>query len=751
MIDQLTHAWRAAVDRDRAQVERAREVEDPADFYAPVTSRFRLDPRRTDDDTLNALLALALREDVWVDVGAGGGRYALPLALQTHEVIAIDSSPSMLRALRDDAAANGIENVRVIEARWPMTDPPAGDVGLMAHVGYDIAEIGAFLDQLEAQSRRLCVAVLGESAMTTVATLFWQEIHGEPRVRLPALSELVALLRARGRLPSIQLVDRTPPSFSSFDEALAMARRQLWLRQGSPNDQRLRELAQGTLVEREGRYAFEWQPTKIGIVTWVPPGEGPRVEDDMTATQLTQQLDPVLARLAAAIDRYDAEIDSSRVAPNVAPAEIRAHLSAYTFEDAIPLPDLVDQVASMLHQWSLHVTHPRYFGLFNPTVRRAGVFADALAALYNPQLAAWPHAPIANEIERHVLARFMRAFGLDPETGIANFTTGGQEANQTAVTVALTRAFEAYGERGVGALDGPPVLYVSGEAHHSFVKIAHQSGIGRASVRHVRVDAQLRMDVDDLRRQLDEDKARGAIPFLIVATAGTTAAGAIDPIPELAAIAAEHRLWLHVDAAWGGAAIVAPSLRHHLAGIELADSITCDAHKWMSVPVGAGMFFCRHREPTLQAFRVEASSYVPAAVPDTFDPYVSSIQWSRRFIGLKLFMVLAELGWDGLGELVAEQARTADLLRSLLAERGWRIVTDSPLAVVCFTHPDLESGAVTVGAVVDRLVAGGRAWISHVRLAESAVALRACITSHRTTRQDLDVLLDELDRAITPP
>ena len=469
----------------------------------------------------------------------------------------------------------------------------------------------------------------------------------------------------------------------------------------------------------------------------------------MTAADATRQTDPVLARLAEAIYRYDREIDRLRVAPDVSPAQIRAHLAAYTFEDAIPLAELVEQVAWMLHQWSLHVTHPRYFGLFNPTARRAGVFADALTALYNPQLAAWPHAPIANEIERHVLDRFMRAFGLDPESGISNFTTGGQEANQTAVTVALTRAFQEYGERGVRALDGQPVLYVSGEAHHSFLKIAHQSGIGRASVRHVRVDDRLRMDPNDLRRQLDGDRARGDLPFLIVATAGTTAAGAIDPLPELAAIAAEQRLWLHVDAAWGGAAIVAPALRGYLAGIELADSITCDAHKWLSVPVGAGMFFCRHREPALQAFRVEASSYVPPAVPDTFDPYVTSIQWSRRFIGLKLFMVLAELGWDGLGKLIEGQASNAELLRTRLVERGWRIVNDSPLAIVCFTHPRMDSGAVTAAEVVDSVVSAGRAWISQVRLDQSTLAIRACITSHRTTAADLDVLLEELDRAVT--
>lgn len=268
VVDDLLDAWRAQVVADREQVERAREVDDPADFYAPVTSRFRMDPRRTDDPTLNELLALTRPDDVWLDIGAGGGRYALPLALVTREVVAIDPSPSMLGALREDASAAGIENVRVIEARWPMRDWPSGDVGLMAHVGYDIAEIGPFLAQLESASRRLCVAVMGESAMTTIATLFWERIHGERRVRLPALPELLVLLAARGRIPEVRVVDRTPPTFASLDEALAMARRQLWLREGSQKDELLRQLVTETVTEHDGRYAFEWEPTKIGVVTW---------------------------------------------------------------------------------------------------------------------------------------------------------------------------------------------------------------------------------------------------------------------------------------------------------------------------------------------------------------------------------------------------------------------------------------------------------------------------------------------------
>jgi SAM-dependent methyltransferase len=265
-------AWSARVEADHEQVDRCREVEDPADYYRSVAGRFRADPRRTDDAVLNVLLEQAKADDVWLDVGAGAGRYALPIALHVHELIAVDPSPSMLSNLGEDAAANGIGNVRTIAARWPMgAEAPTSDVSLIAHVGYDIGQFGAFLDALETASRRLCVAVMGEGAMTIVATLFWQDIHGEPRVRLPAMPELIALLLARGRLPAVTWVDRVGPTFESAEAALGEARRQLWLREGSEKDQQLRRLARDRLIERDGRFSWDERPSEIGIASWSPP------------------------------------------------------------------------------------------------------------------------------------------------------------------------------------------------------------------------------------------------------------------------------------------------------------------------------------------------------------------------------------------------------------------------------------------------------------------------------------------------
>jgi aromatic-L-amino-acid decarboxylase len=284
------------------------------------------------------------------------------------------------------------------------------------------------------------------------------------------------------------------------------------------------------------------------------------------------------------------------------------------------------------------------------------------------------------------------------------------------------------------------VLYVSEEAHHSFNKIAHMTGLGRQAIRTVGTDADLRLDLGDLARRVAEDRRRGNAPFMVVGTAGTTAVGAIDPLPELARFCRAENLWFHVDAAWGGAAILSPTLKGHLAGIEAADSITCDAHKWFSVPMGAGIFFCRHREAVAEAFRAE-TSYMPGKTAGpVVDPYTTSVQWSRRFIGLKLFLALAHHGESGYVEMIERQAYLGDVLRDSLQRAGWRLVNATPLPLVCFTRDGLDVTGF-LAALYQRQIA----WMSEVR-PRGVPAVRACITSFRTTEPDLEWVVREMGR-----
>jgi glutamate/tyrosine decarboxylase-like PLP-dependent enzyme len=437
------------------------------------------------------------------------------------------------------------------------------------------------------------------------------------------------------------------------------------------------------------------------------------------------------------------ELREGPITPEVDPAEIREFLAdRYDFSRGLPLDDVVRDVEKMLRMWQVQVTHPRYFGLFNPSVTMASVVADTLTALYNPQLATWSTSPAANEIERHTLNWLASRFGL-PADSLASFTTGGAEANLSAIIVALTRAFPACGDEGLRALPAAPTFYVSAEAHHSFSKIAHLTGLGRQAVRAICVRDDLRMDLDDLARQIEQDRGNGFAPFMVVGTAGTTSTGAIDPLGEIAAFCRDAGLWFHADAAWGGAIVVSSRLRHHLAGIECADSITCDAHKWFSVPMGCGMFFCRHPESAERSFRADAS-YMPGRPSgDARDPYTSTIQWSRRFIGLKLFLSLAEQGEAGQAGMIERQTHLGDVLREALRASGWRIANDTPLPLVCFTRDGLDT-AKFLRSVLSRQTA----WMSETRVRGEKV-VRACITSFRTTENDIAEVVEQMN-ALAP-
>jgi len=439
--------------------------------------------------------------------------------------------------------------------------------------------------------------------------------------------------------------------------------------------------------------------------------------------------------------QVEADIAKGPIVPHVTPGDVRSHLaSRYDFTKPIGLDEVSADVERMMRDWQVQVTHPRYFGLFNPSVTLASVVADTLVAMYNPQLATWRTSPAANEIERHTLTWLAGKFGFPPNAA-TSFTSGGAEANLSAVLVALTKAFPDYGEGGLRTVTASPRIYLTHESHASFNKIAHMTGIGRQALRVVATDRHLEMDVEDLTRLVAEDRGKGLTPLMVVGTVGTTAAGAIDPLPGLARFCRSEDIWFHVDAAWGGAAVLSPRLRAHLAGIEAADSITCDAHKWFSVPMGAGMFFCRYPDLVAETFRAQ-TSYMPGKTAGpVVDPYATSVQWSRRFIGLKLFLALAERGESGYVDMIEHQARMGEVLRARLARSGWRIVNNTPLPLVCFTCNGLVASEF-VAALHERQIA----WMSEVRLRRDPPVVRACITSFRTTESDIDWVVREMGR-----
>jgi glutamate/tyrosine decarboxylase-like PLP-dependent enzyme len=436
-------------------------------------------------------------------------------------------------------------------------------------------------------------------------------------------------------------------------------------------------------------------------------------------------------------------IASGSVVPTLDVAKLRSELEEFDFRAPRDLEELLPWTIAQIEHGVVHMTNPRYFGLFNPAPSFPALCGDRITGVFNPQLATATTSPAAVEMESHVIRAIARRAGLPPES-TGHFTSGGSEANYTAVLCALTRANDRFAAEGARSFSGQPVFYISRESHLAWVKIGHQAGIGRSAVRQVPTDGTGRMDADGLERMLDDDIARGCVPVLIVATAGTTNAGMIDPIERCAGIARNRGLWLHVDAAWGGAVVASERLRGALAGVERANSVTIDAHKWFATTMGCGMFITRDPSILSETFKV-STGFMPSNTA-MVDPYVTTAQWSRRFLGVRLFLSLAAASWEGYARHIERSVDLIARLRAMLVERAWRIANDSPLALLCVEPPENAADARTTGA---RVLASGRAWVAVAKY-EGRDVIRICLTHGEATMDDIRELVDALMDACRP-
>jgi aromatic-L-amino-acid decarboxylase len=441
--------------------------------------------------------------------------------------------------------------------------------------------------------------------------------------------------------------------------------------------------------------------------------------------------------LTKTLSQKKAERRDNPVSPAPQSQEWREQLQAYRFEKGENLLELMDWVMVSLDDGMVHMTHPGYMGLFNPAPTFPSECADRIASAYNPQICVWSHAPKAVEIEQHVIRQVARRAGLSNGAS-GHFTSGGAEANNTAVLCALTAKRRDFGEIGARAFDGNPIIYASRESHLAWLKIAHATGIGRESVRLVETDGAGRMKATALSDAIEADFDAGNTPVMIAATAGTTNAGMVDPLVASADLAEKHDTWFHVDAAWGGGLIACPNTAKALDGIQRADSITIDAHKWFATTMGAGMFLTSQPAVAADAFRVSAS-YMPDSEAES-DFYLNSAQWSRRFLGLRLFLSLGAAGWDGYANRVEHARSLAERFVTQMIAHRWTKANVSEMAVVCLVPPE---GNDAVESIVNRIQSNGKNWVSKAMF-EGQPVLRMCVTNGRTTEHDIDELVATL-------
>jgi glutamate/tyrosine decarboxylase-like PLP-dependent enzyme len=455
------------------------------------------------------------------------------------------------------------------------------------------------------------------------------------------------------------------------------------------------------------------------------------------------------------IDRIDEYFSGLAQRPVQLPEELR------TFADlGSPLPELgtdaakvLDQLCSHMVAEGFHVPSANYFGLMNPTPTYMAVLAEALVAALNPQLASLARSQLAARIERETVRWIGGRVGWKkPFDG--TFTSGGNEANFSALAMALANRFPESVEDGLASCEAKPVLYASAEAHHSLDKSAGLLGLGRKSLRRIEVNAGAQMDVQQLETQIAQDKAAGFAPFCVVATAGTTNSGAIDDLVKLAEICKRHGLWLHVDGAYGAAAIFSDQHRELVRGIELADSVTIDPHKWLAMPFAAGVVLTSHPEALQQAFAT-TTPYMPKKAPTgsapLLDNFQVSTQWSRRMNSLKLWLTLQVHGRQAYEELIDRQLKLAAFFANWArTSELFELATPQVLPIVNFRIKRAgiaeEERCAAHEAIVHEVTRDGRRWVS-TTLVNGQSVIRMMVISYLTAHRHLEDLMIALTEA----
>jgi glutamate/tyrosine decarboxylase-like PLP-dependent enzyme len=380
-----------------------------------------------------------------------------------------------------------------------------------------------------------------------------------------------------------------------------------------------------------------------------------------------------------------------------------------------------------------------------------GVLAELLVAGLNPQLATLARSQLASKIELETIRWIGERVGWPGEFN-GTFTSGGNEANFSGLALALAAKFPAAIEEGVASIGGQPVVYASAESHHSLDKSAGLLGIGRRALRRIPVNQQLQLDPQKLEPAIVEDQATGRKPFCVVATAGTTNSGIVDDLVAVSEVCRRHGLWLHVDGAYGAAAIFSDQHRDLVRGIERADSLTIDPHKWLAVPFAAGVILTCHPATLERAFAV-AAPYMPKAAGARLpDNSRISTQWTRRMNSLKLWLTLRVHGRKAYEELIDRQM---NLARSFTAwaetSEDFELAAPMTLPIVNFrlqsSRFSPEELAAAHSAIVEEVTADGQRWISETVVNGGSV-LRMMVISYLTEERHLQGLEEALTKAV---
>jgi glutamate/tyrosine decarboxylase-like PLP-dependent enzyme len=475
--------------------------------------------------------------------------------------------------------------------------------------------------------------------------------------------------------------------------------------------------------------------------------------------------DAELRELSSAVTKlvteYFAEVSTLPVFPDTSAGETTAQIGGALPLSGQPLAQLLDDCRVILEN-SRHNGHPRFFGYVASPATPPGAFADLIASSLNANVTSWRSGPAATEIERTVVRWLGAMIGYGDNThGL--LTSGGSMANLTALLIAhRARADADVAARGLWNFSAPMTVYASDQIHMSIPKAADLLGLGRNQVRLVPADDRFRMNPDVLRQTIAADIENGLKPFCVVASAGTVNTGAVDPLAEIAAVAREFGLWFHIDGAYGALAALDQTKRPLFRGLDQADSISLDPHKWLYVPIDSGCLLFRDEARACAAFSFDGADYIKVHeqnADEAFAFWNYGPELSRRFRALKIWLTLRYYGVERIAGAISEDnALAAYLGEQVAAATDFELLAPPQLSICCFRYvpPAWQAKRQASGEVepavdaelddlntkiMNMIQRGGRAYLSSATI-HGKFALRACITNFRTTRADIDETLE---------
>jgi aromatic-L-amino-acid decarboxylase len=451
---------------------------------------------------------------------------------------------------------------------------------------------------------------------------------------------------------------------------------------------------------------------------------------------------------------YLGSIRDRRVYPDTSSGAIRETLNRALPVEGVEFERLLEKFRELV-DLSRPSGHPRMFGYVQAPSTAVAAFADLLASTLNANVTAWRSAPAAVELEQLTIDWIKQILGYDPQAA-GLFVSGGSIANLAALAAARrAKAPEDFSSKGAQSITKTMRVYASTETHFSIAKAATLLGIGRENVCSVRVDDRFKIDIDDLAAKITGDLAAGHLPFCVVANAGTVNTGGFDPLEKISDVARRFNLWIHVDACYGGFASLAKSVRPLFDGIEKADSVALDPHKWLYLPAGCGCVLYRNPQTARDAF-AHAADYtrvIAHEADEAFAFWDYGPELSRPFRALKVWMTLAAVGVRAFGDTIESNIACARHLERLVqASDDFQMLAPVELSIFCFRYLPARlknASDEQLNAFNERLLVAlqrdGSSYLSNA-LIRGRFALRGCVLNYRTKPRDMEILLDDLRR-----